>query len=95
MGGDVPRDWREYLVTEFHGLRFAESKRSVRWDRFKYTMNFASVEELYDLQDDPWEMQNLVPKGDHDSTIRQMRAMLLEHMKATDDQLGHAWYLLL
>jgi arylsulfatase A-like enzyme len=95
FSGTVPADWREFAAIEFHGLRFPESKRAIRWSHYKYVMNFASIEELYDLDADPWELRNLAGQGEAEHVLRRMRHLLLEHMRATDDPLGHAWELLL
>ena len=91
----VPSDWRDFVAIEFHGLRFAESKRAIRWRDYKYVMNFASIEELYDLATDPWELRNLAAEPECEEVLRHMRGLLLAHMRATDDRLGHAWELLL
>jgi len=95
LSGKAPDDWRDSVVTEFHGLRFPEAKRVVRWKSFKYIMNFASIEELYDLGTDPGELRNLARERDYAEVVGQMRSRLLDHMRATDDQLGHVWPLML
>ena len=54
-------------------------------------MNFASIEELYDLKEDPWELHNLASEPAQKETIRKIKGMLLEHMENSDDELGHEW----
>ena len=42
-------------------------------------------EELYDLENDPWEMRNLSKDGDYVATLETMRAMLDGWIEATGD----------
>ncbi|MCC9644934.1 sulfatase [Rhodopirellula sp. JC740] len=43
-------------------------------------------EELYDLQNDPHEMNNLAPSPDHQSTLERFRQSLNNWMEETNDQ---------
>ena len=45
-------------------------------------------EELYDLENDPWETRNLATLPEHAATLRDLRAKLEEWMRATGDQGG-------
>lgn len=44
------------------------------------------VEELYDLQADPWEIHNLASQGLHADTLAQLRSQLADWMERTGDQ---------
>jgi uncharacterized sulfatase len=49
---------------------------------------FASTrpaEELYDLQNDPYEINNLADSPEHQDTLKHLRATLLEWMRQTKD----------
>jgi ABC-type glycerol-3-phosphate transport system substrate-binding protein len=43
------------------------------------------LDELYDLEEDPWETRNLVPDPRQAARLEEQRAKLLHHMAATDD----------
>ena len=86
---------REHFVAEFHGHRFPVAQRILWWDRYKYVLNFADTDELYDLAADPAEMANLINYTSLKSIRDEMRRRLLNHMKATDDRQGPQWEYLL
>jgi N-sulfoglucosamine sulfohydrolase len=48
---------------------------------------FRTPEELYDLQNDPWEKRNLIGDATQQDRIKAMRALLLDEMERTDDPL--------
>ncbi|MCG6156086.1 sulfatase family protein [Rubinisphaera margarita] len=43
--------------------------------------------ELYDLQNDPWEFDNLAEDKDHQAVLRQMKQALVDWRKTTEDPL--------
>jgi len=43
------------------------------------------AEEFYDLDADPWELNNLISSPDHQQTVEQMRAELDNWIVQTDD----------
>ncbi|MFE3108012.1 sulfatase-like hydrolase/transferase [Kitasatospora indigofera] len=55
--GEQP-DWPQELVAEFHGHHFPYPQRMIRDDRYKLIVNPESVNELYDLGQDPHELTN-------------------------------------
>lgn len=57
-GKDVP-DWRKDIVLEFHGHHFPLQQRGLRTKEFKLVINPESVNELYDLRTDPYEINNV------------------------------------
>jgi uncharacterized sulfatase len=50
--------------------------RSVRTDRWRYTLWPDGSQELYDQQADPGEHANLAARTEHASTVRELRALL-------------------
>jgi arylsulfatase A-like enzyme len=56
--GEEPA-WDEHIVCEFHGHHFPYPQRMLRDDRYKLVVNPDSVNELYDLQNDPDELLNV------------------------------------
>lgn len=43
--------------------------------------------ELYDLKNDPWELENLAEAPDHAETLKRMKVALLDWQKTTQDPL--------
>jgi choline-sulfatase len=69
LRGETPDDWRESLLIEYNTdtvfPRLREmGYRAVRTPRWKFIRYNAleDMDELYDLQSDPYEMHNLIHK---------------------------------
>jgi arylsulfatase A-like enzyme len=60
--------------------------RMVTDNRFKYTWNKGDLDELYDLRQDPFEMQNLVEQPGLADTLERFRRVLLDWMADTGDE---------
>jgi N-sulfoglucosamine sulfohydrolase len=48
-------------------------------------------EELYDLENDPFEMNDLATDPEHRDVLEALRARLVEHLERTDDPLLFLW----
>ena len=64
--------WREDLMCETHGLDDDVVGRSIITARYKYTAYAGLMHELYDLQDDPYELHNLID----DPAYRELRGTM-------------------
>ena len=73
-------------MTEFNGVNCVPSQqRTIRWKNYKYGYTPAGKDELYDLNNDPGEMVNLIDDEEYDSVGDELRARLLKWMKETKD----------
>jgi arylsulfatase A-like enzyme len=63
--GEIVPDWRNEIVTEFHGHHFPYAQRMICDARYKLVVSPESINELYDLQDDPDELVNLYEDEAH------------------------------
>jgi len=71
-GKDVP--WRDFLVMENHFVG-----RTVRTSRYKYVhYKDDPVEQLFDMQEDPWEIENLYQRDDLSQVLQEHRGLLAE-----------------
>ena len=82
---------RDYLVGEDWGHRIPFASRIVWSGRYKYVFNAAGLDELYDRQSDPHEMHNLIRDPAHSAAIDSIRGQLLQHLRATGDNLHNQW----
>jgi arylsulfatase A-like enzyme len=94
FNGSAEFQGHAYLYSEHKPL--GDWHQAVEWrlvtdNRYKYVWNENDMDELYDLQEDPYELVNLVDKRDKDSLLRQLRAQLLCWMKDTEDPLTDAF----
>jgi arylsulfatase A-like enzyme len=79
---------RRHTLATYHGSQFGlYSSRSIRAGRWKYVWNLTDVDELYDLQGDPWEIMNRAGDVGVDGVLRKLRADLASDLEALRDPL--------
>ena len=74
--------WRDSVFTEFYGVNNASvSMISVRHGDMKYGWNCSNIDELYDLKDDPYEMNNLIKDSQYAIVLSELREIMADWMK--------------
>ena len=76
-------DWSDELICEHMGHSYFFPQRMILHDRYKYVFSIHDMNELYDLQEDPYEMNNLVDDPQYDEVIHDMRRRLVQHVEAS------------
>ncbi len=67
-------EWREFVAAECF-----IAGRMIRTPQFKYiTYKGDPVEQLFDMKNDPWEVENLATESRHSSVIEDHRKLLAE-----------------
>ena len=61
--------------------------RAVRTPDFKYCFNPNSIDELYDLKNDPEEIKNLIDLPEYKNVQSDLEKRLLTHLKSVDDPI--------
>ena len=90
--GDTVESWPDSVYCEHHGEVWGyQSQRMVRTARWKYVYNPHSIDELYDLQDDPGELVNRVSDPARRDVLQEMKARLLGWNDATNDMFAWRW----
>ncbi|MFH1929200.1 MAG: sulfatase-like hydrolase/transferase [Chloroflexota bacterium] len=79
-------DWRDDLMCETHGHFEEHIGRLVVTERYKYVANQGQMDELYDLENDPYELDNLIDDPACESILSDMRARLLSWQQKTGDR---------
>lgn len=79
---------REFVFSEIHGVRNNGKTIICRGSRYKYVYHWLStdVDELYDLDSDPGEMENLYLQKSHLDVAKQMRAEIVGWVDNTNHQ---------
>jgi arylsulfatase A-like enzyme len=90
FGGDKAFRGHPYLYSEHKPL--GDWHQAVEWrlvtdNRFKYIWNQYDLDELYDLEADPYELVNMVDHPEKADILRKFRTQLLMWMEDTDDPL--------
>lgn len=78
LRGESPK-WRDDWFYEHHTavkiIPPSEGVRTTRWAYLRWLKDASKpVEELYDVQADPLQERNLAPMGEHQKTLRELRA---------------------
>ncbi len=83
MKGETPADWRHSFFIEYYSdIVFPRmhkmAYKAVRNDRWKYIhyLEHENADELYDLQNDPYELKNLINDPTAASEAQQMKKEL-------------------
>ncbi|MBK5292118.1 MAG: sulfatase [Acidobacteriia bacterium] len=83
-----PGNWRKELLYEYYWERNypqTPTIHALRGERYKYIHchGIWDIDELYDLQSDPLETNNLIFSEEHQPVIQQMNRRLFEILKDT------------
>lgn len=90
LKGETPSDWRSdwlYEYYEYPGPHSVRKHRGIRTERYKFIHYYDDPQEfeLYDLQNDPEERENLYGKPGTELLVKQLRQRLEELRKETRD----------
>lgn len=66
--------------------------RAIVDSRYKLVVNLFETDELYDLQDDPYEMTNLIESPDHRDVRERLHRDIIAEMNETLDPYRCAWW---
>ena len=86
--GEQTETERDVALGEFFGQRYFWTHRVLWDDRYKFVFNPAGVDELYDLEADPTETENLAARGDPESRaiVERMTRRLFAELRETGDE---------
>ena len=70
--------WRTAVLAETYGHLAQWRAEAVVWQQYKYVDNHEDMEELYDLEADPYELHNLALDEEYQVLLMKMRMKRLE-----------------
>jgi len=86
LAGRRPDDWPDAAFAQYHGDEYGlYSQRMLRTERYKYVYNVPDVDELYDLREDPHELDNRIDDPQYESVRAALRERLVARMDSTGD----------
>ena len=92
LKGENPKEWRKSLYYHFYEYPAEHAVKrhyGVRTERYKliHFYNDIDVWELYDLQEDPMEMNNLYGKPGNEQIVRELQRELEKLQEQYDDPI--------
>jgi arylsulfatase A-like enzyme len=78
-------DWRSDIHAEYHGHQFPYEQRMLRTERYKLILNQNDTAELYDLEEDPHELDNVIADPEYGAVSERLYERLQERLDACDD----------
>ncbi len=80
-------NWREDIMCETHGHTTKHLGRALIFKNFKYVYNENDLDELYNLEEDPFELSNLINKEENKDLLSEMKRRLKKWRKMTNDDI--------
>lgn len=69
---EKPEDWPDAFYNQCNGVEIYYTQRMVRTKKYKLVYNPVDMDELYDLENDPHEMHNLIDKEELQPVIKEL-----------------------
>ncbi|MCA9893073.1 MAG: sulfatase-like hydrolase/transferase [Anaerolineae bacterium] len=87
---DSPQqDWAEAVFAEFHGHHFPYPQRMIRTKTHKLVINPADINELYDLDSDPYELNNVYGHPAYHEVQVELMSKLYKRLVELGDNFHH------
>ena len=83
LKGEKPNkeQFPDYTVSASNGQQFGSfTQRSIRTDKYKYIWNLTDIDEFYNLQTDPYELENLIYDSSYTDIISDLRKLLKKEL---------------
>lgn len=77
--------WREDLMLQHYGHGQPDFQRLLRYKQYKYVARLTDLDEMYNFNDDPFELKNLVNDPGMKEILKELRERLLRQMEEHDD----------
>lgn len=86
LRGEQIAGWPDDIYCQYNGEAISlYSIRAVRDRRYKYVYYALDMDELYDLETDPWEMNNLIDEPSAKPILAYMKQRLVRWMEQAED----------
>lgn len=77
---------REYVIGECYGKQISSGGMFVVTDRYKYVWSSANgAEHLFDLEEDPHEIHDLIQRPEHQALIKRLRQVVIDEYRTRPD----------
>ncbi|MHA1110394.1 MAG: sulfatase-like hydrolase/transferase [Promethearchaeota archaeon] len=84
--------WRSEMMTQTYGnFKPHFGRVFLRDDGWKYILNENDMDELYNLKEDPFELENHIYNESHSEILEDMKTGLAKLRRKTGDNISFAW----
>jgi arylsulfatase A-like enzyme len=80
-------DWPQTTFAQFSGMAYYYTQRLVQDTRYKYVFNTFDFDELYDLETDPGELENLAADPAYEPVKRRLVLSMWDWIATTNDTI--------
>jgi arylsulfatase A-like enzyme len=91
MRGQGASMGRDSIYAAFYAQLFPYEQRILRTERYKFVFNRSDIGELYDLEEDPWEMTNRIDLPDWRAIQTELMDRMRAHMVRVSDPILGAY----
>ncbi|MBM7563224.1 sulfatase-like hydrolase/transferase [Paenibacillus sacheonensis] len=90
---DDEAEWRDSVVASYNGQQFGLfTQRMIRTSAWKYVWNLTDLDELYDMENDPAELDNLIGQPEHAERTKELRKRLYAQLRQDrDPAVANEW----
>jgi arylsulfatase A-like enzyme len=78
---------RHSIYAQFFAQLFTYEQRMIRTRTHKFVYNHSDIGELYDLENDPWEMRNLFDLPEAAAVQDDLKEKMRDHMERIKDPI--------
>lgn len=84
--GDVGEERQSFMCESYgHGQEEVMIGRVLYWDKYKYIYNDKEMDELYNLEEDPFELTNRIYNEDDRELLHSMKQKLIDQQTISND----------
>ncbi len=83
--------WRDSIYIQCDGVEVYYTQRMVRTKKYKFVYNPVDIDELYDLENDPYELHNLADDPKIQDIKREMYVKLWENAYKSEDTIFNGY----
>ena len=87
LENEVPIKWRTEIYTQTNGNELYGIQRAVWNKEWKYVYNGFDLDQLYNLEEDPLEMDNVIDDPTNQEIVREMWVKLWQFVKEHKDPI--------
>ena len=87
LRNEAVENWRNCIFTQCNGVEVYYTNRMVRTKKYKFVYHPTDIDELYDLEKDPYELVNLADNPDMSDVKKGMYSLMWKCANESEDTI--------